>query len=826
MLNIPTVRFEKSTTYLNNQLQTQNNNKQLVLDIITNIGLLRNADSSVENADSILDSANDFLKTFSGNITTIEQLKIEITNITKELTDLLSYVNTSRKTKEFYIAAFSNLKNNIVKYTENFQLVQKLLERDNNKFNEFINENNFKYTFNNVSNSDSNIYEFAGFSVNNENTLKNPSSTIESSDNISDDDLLESILLDSIDDDIVDNDVSSISLNKKLENADNSSNIDDNIFESILLGTYENTNDSSNTKKTSKTNKSDESINTDAIDNSSADSSSEGNISDEEILNNMDDNFIESLLLGSDFDVSNEAITEAPNSNDDENFNDSIDLSKESDDIIEVSNNEDSKIQEISSTEINDSLIESKKQELEINEDEKTEDRNHEEQKLDFPIKSYSYEELQEELANIFDEINGFIGGKNENDDKDAFDGVNIDDYLDNNDNDDAFDGVNINDYLDKDDKEKVSSVFEEKDDTLDIDIDDFDDISLDEINDLIKEEVNAKLDGKDYNVDKVDTEIAPTEFNLEEIITNENNKEAFIPEDNATDEAISNDINKESVIPEIDTGESIPEETTIEEIADDIPITIDISNTADKRLASIEESIMDEYSSFGPVNLSDTMTSERAHPKIKFDSLEDDSDYIITPETTEPSESIANNSDITEDSDESDFFAKNAFSKNKEKAENLSPRDIQSRINDRIRNIIQAKQDNDALIISERTNCIFLPFTIDELKEYMKYYPDIYKSLVDVVDKEFILSFEYFMNHPVKARFEETYNLLKNRERKNVISSLATAMKLANMDNLNPAIIAACKNEYELNSYLYYLNSNNSRHFKLFNIIYDITLC
>ena len=80
-------------------------------------------------------------------------------------------------------------------------------------------------------------------------------------------------------------------------------------------------------------------------------------------------------------------------------------------------------------------------------------------------------------------------------------------------------------------------------------------------------------------------------------------------------------------------------------------------------------------------------------------------------------------------------------------------------------------------------------------------------------------------MNHPVKARFEEAYNLLKNREGKNVISSLATAMRLTNMDNLNPAIIAACKSEYELNSYLYYLSSNRTRKFKLFNIIYDITL-
>ena len=40
MLNMPILKFEKSSKYLESQLEIQSNNKQLILDIITNIGLI------------------------------------------------------------------------------------------------------------------------------------------------------------------------------------------------------------------------------------------------------------------------------------------------------------------------------------------------------------------------------------------------------------------------------------------------------------------------------------------------------------------------------------------------------------------------------------------------------------------------------------------------------------------------------------------------------------------------------------------------------------------------------------------------------------------
>ena len=43
------------------------------------------------------------------------------------------------------------------------------------------------------------------------------------------------------------------------------------------------------------------------------------------------------------------------------------------------------------------------------------------------------------------------------------------------------------------------------------------------------------------------------------------------------------------------------------------------------------------------------------------------------------------------------------------------------------------------------------------------------------------------------------------------------------NKNNLNPAIIASCKTQHELDSYLYYLDSDNLNNFKFFDIIYEV---
>lgn len=145
--------------------------------------------------------------------------------------------------------------------------------------------------------------------------------------------------------------------------------------------------------------------------------------------------------------------------------------------------------------------------------------------------------------------------------------------------------------------------------------------------------------------------------------------------------------------------------------------------------------------------------------------------------------------------------------------------------LEEKIKSISEGRSNNDTLIISEKKNKVYLPYTIDELEKYLKIYPEVYTSIVDVIDQEFILPFRDFFRFPVQARFSETYNLIRSRQGKSVIYSIMYGLKLLFKSNLNPAIIAACKTEEQLEDYLHCLNLNKLDKFKDFKIIYDVNL-
>lgn len=144
--------------------------------------------------------------------------------------------------------------------------------------------------------------------------------------------------------------------------------------------------------------------------------------------------------------------------------------------------------------------------------------------------------------------------------------------------------------------------------------------------------------------------------------------------------------------------------------------------------------------------------------------------------------------------------------------------------LDETIKLICKGSNHNRTLIISERENKVYLPYTTDELEMYLKYYPESYSNLEEVVRKEFILPVTTFSNHPYKSRFIETYNLMRNREEKNIIISFIYAIILFGMKKLNPAIIAACKTKLELERYIDCLKDNNLENFKIFNTVYKST--
>lgn len=136
---------------------------------------------------------------------------------------------------------------------------------------------------------------------------------------------------------------------------------------------------------------------------------------------------------------------------------------------------------------------------------------------------------------------------------------------------------------------------------------------------------------------------------------------------------------------------------------------------------------------------------------------------------------------------------------------------------------IMKGINDNKNLIISERKNQIFLPYTVDEIDDYMRCYPRSYVTASDVVKKEFTINFTTLFKHPYRARFEEAYNLMKNRENKGIVSSLMSAFRISLKRKLNPAVIAACKSKRELKKYLICLKRNELENFKTFNTIYEL---
>ena len=599
-MNSSIIKFEKSTNYLTEQLNLQENNKQLLLDIVANIGIICDNNSSNENLEDLIDAANDFLSDISDNITTINELQLEISNITKELTDVLSDKNRNSKSKEYYIATFSTIKNNIVKFTEKYQNFQLKLEEIDDDLNEFINVNNFKYTYNTVNNSENDSeekYEFAGFSVNDNELVHNS------------EDLKNDLTL--LEFDNAELDIPSKSTKVAEESIENSDLIDD-----------------------------------------------AKNIENIDLPEEIDESLFEDFLL--------------------------------------------------------DSISEDDIQNFEFEEKEK---------------EPNSYSDLKKELNNIFNEINGIIIPEEENH---ASEDINVDDIdLD----DIPIDDINLDDIP-------------------------IDDINLDDI----------PMDDIDLNGISID------EVNTEELSDNS-------------------------------------------EINENQDITLQISDEN----SEIENNILDEYSLYNPldefeVDVLDTQPQEEA-------KLED---FEVLSEVEDINESEFD-IDLDDNDIDSLFISENNERESDVTTKTISevisnePEEKQEDINSRIKKIISGTQDNNYLIISERTNCVFLPYTIEDLTKFIENYPEDYSSLSDVVDQEYILSFDYFMKHPVKSRFEETYNLLKNRNGKSPIYSLNYALKLVKMDNLNPAIIAACRTEKELETYLYLLSSNSTRKFKCFNIIYDI---
>ena len=136
----------------------------------------------------------------------------------------------------------------------------------------------------------------------------------------------------------------------------------------------------------------------------------------------------------------------------------------------------------------------------------------------------------------------------------------------------------------------------------------------------------------------------------------------------------------------------------------------------------------------------------------------------------------------------------------------------------------LKLDKNSSVLKISEKDKKVYLPYSAKELSEYLNRYPDQYSSLDDVIENEFILPSDFYLKHPVVARFREAYSLIRDRESKSVLDAIKFSVDLMFRYNLNPAIIAACKKQEQLENYLSWLDRNKLDVFSDFEIIFELT--
>lgn len=129
---------------------------------------------------------------------------------------------------------------------------------------------------------------------------------------------------------------------------------------------------------------------------------------------------------------------------------------------------------------------------------------------------------------------------------------------------------------------------------------------------------------------------------------------------------------------------------------------------------------------------------------------------------------------------------------------------------------------DNNVLIISEKEQKAYLPFFYSEVKEIYKNSNNKYKTLQDVVDDLYIVPLDRFKNSAI-SRFRESFHLIRDKENGTITKALDLGLELMFKYDLNPIIIAGCRNLDELDIYLDCLEENELYDFTCFEIKFEV---
>ena len=133
----------------------------------------------------------------------------------------------------------------------------------------------------------------------------------------------------------------------------------------------------------------------------------------------------------------------------------------------------------------------------------------------------------------------------------------------------------------------------------------------------------------------------------------------------------------------------------------------------------------------------------------------------------------------------------------------------------------LETLKDNPVLKIGERR--VELPYTKKEVEDFMKQYPNDYKTPQDVISKEFITRMSIYKKHPILSRFKETYYMCRTKEMMSIFDSFNFAKSIMFRSEINAYIITAVKSKKQLDEYIECLEENKLDDYKYFKIIYEI---
>lgn len=129
---------------------------------------------------------------------------------------------------------------------------------------------------------------------------------------------------------------------------------------------------------------------------------------------------------------------------------------------------------------------------------------------------------------------------------------------------------------------------------------------------------------------------------------------------------------------------------------------------------------------------------------------------------------------------------------------------------------------DNNTLIISEKDQKAYLPFFYADIKRIYESNTSSYQTLQDVVNHLYVLPLNKFKNSTL-ARFRESFYLIREKEKGSITKALDLGLELMFHYELNPIVIAACRNLDELDIYLDCLQENELYDFTCFEIKFEI---